>query len=553
MRRVSRPRYGAVALALLLLISACGHAGGDAEAGTGDRAEPPHRAAGRNTLLDTPTVGTLDADIGVGELRHHLSFLASDELRGRELGTDGVARAEDYIASQFEALGLEPVPGGNDYFLEFDLFEAGYDPQRTFVRFGTGEGDGAGSTATVGRDFQPFWFSRDGSAKAEMVFAGYGITAPEYGYDDYEGLDVEGKIVFVLRHEPNENDPDSPFDGAEHSEHAFFTAKAENASRRGAAAMLLVTDPLHHDEPDNLQFMRRLSLEPDVEPMRGPMSADVHEDFVAVHVSQELGATVAGALGGDLADMQRALDSGTRPAALGLGSVPATVAVATLEEPRRIEARNVAAYLPAARDGGSIDGGSIDEDLILIGAHHDHLGDSEGAGDTIYNGADDNASGTAGVLELAERFAREAEARQRGMIFATFSAEEWGLFGARAIVEEDLLPVGRIGHVVNLDMIGRNSGEPVRVYGGTDYSDTIEAAAATIGIDVELRGHSRRSASDHTIFLREDIPALFFHTGLHDDYHEVTDEVPLVEFEHMADVVRLVAAVVRDMARELES
>lgn len=540
--RARRRSAGVLAIIALFTVSACGPARGTAD-------------ATRNTLVDTPSIGTLDAVIAPAELEHHLSFLASDELRGREIGTDGIARAEAYIASQFEALGLEPVPGEDDYFLEFDLFEAGYDRQGSFVRFGAEPEDAASSahagaaggdpdaplSGTVGRDFAPFWFSRDGTAEAEIVFAGYGITAPEYGYDDYAGLDVEGKIVFLLRHEPNENDPESPFDGAEHSEHAYFTSKAENASRRGAAGMVLVTDPLHHDEPDNLQFMRRLGLTPDLEPRRGPMPADVHDGFVAVHISQELGTALGDALGGDLADMQRALDAGRRPAELGLRSIPATVAVETLEEPRRIRARNVAAYLPAP---GVED--DAEEDIILIGAHHDHLGGFDGAGDTVYNGADDNASGTVGVLELAERFALAPGERPAGMIFTTFSAEEWGLFGARAIIEEKLLPLERIARLVNLDMIGRNPGEPVRVYGGAEHAEAVRAVADDVGVEVEPRAHGSRSASDHTVFLREGVESLFFHTGLHEDYHEVTDELPLIDTEHMARVLHLVEGVIRE-------
>jgi hypothetical protein len=438
-----------------------------------------------------------------------------------------------------------------------------------------------------------------------VVFAGYGITAPEYGYDDYAGLDVEGKVVFVLRHEPNEDDPESVFDGAEHSRHAYFTTKAENAAAHGAVGMILVTDPLHHEETETVPAMRRLSLDPDIESHSGPMQADVPNDFVAVHVSQGFGAAMAQKLGGDLSEMQRALDAGRQPARLGLSWAPTEVSVAALDGPRRIPARNVAGYLPGPEHGEE-----GERDLVLIGAHHDHIGtvrwtdeqsrepseDSEssaggrtadvgtrpdgaaetgagtsGAGtagsaaddssppesspppdgriDKIFNGADDNASGTAGVLELAERFATSGEPPTGGMIFVTFSAEEWGLFGARASIEKKLLPTDQISHMVNLDMIGRNPEEAVRVYGATEAEIPVREAARMVGVEIRTAEHSRRSASDHTVFVRAGIDAIFFHTGLHGDYHGVDDESERLDYDHMRNVAELVAETVERLPR----
>ena len=178
------------------------------------------------------------------------------------------------------------MPGRDDFFVDFTLYRVGYDASGTQLTVDVG---GKPKKTRLGTDFRPFGFSDEGSAEAPVVFAGYGITAPEHGYDDYDGLDVEGKIVLILRHEPGEADPDSPFDGTESTAHSTFTTKASNASEHGAVGMLLVTDPLHHGPDEDLRVGGALRLnlpEADAE------DSDEGDLFLALHIGRSLAATI---------------------------------------------------------------------------------------------------------------------------------------------------------------------------------------------------------------------------------------------------------------------
>jgi len=492
-------------------------------------------------------------------LRGHVERLASDELAGREVGTPGIREAEEYVARAFRDYGLEPVPGREDYYLGFTLYRVGFDSGATELTVSLPWGAGRGRRgrrglggrtpirAEAGRDFRPFHFSAPGEAASEVVFAGYGITAPEYDYDDYEGLEVQGKIVLVLRHEPNENDPQSRFDGTSLTDHALFTEKAGNALRRGAAGMLLVTDPLHHPPEEDLRLTSAYRLQaPGAGPegRRRPAGAGI---LPAAQISMGLARSMASAWGRSLEELQRAVDGGQKPAELELTGVRARLRVELLQEPVPVAARNVAGFLPGSdplRAG----------EWVLIGAHHDHLGAFAGSGDTIYNGADDNASGVAGVLELARRFASLEDRPARSLVFVTFSAEEKGLLGSRALVSQRLLPTGKLVFMLNLDMIGRNPGQAVQVYGDATaraLGPIVREAAGKLGLEVALHGTRIMSASDHTPFYEAGIPVLALFTGLHQDYHRPSDEAGTLAYERMESILGLAAETVRSVA-ELE-
>ena len=232
--------------------------------------------------------------ITADRLREHVSYLASDSLAGRETGEPGVRKAERYIAKELRRVGLTPLPGQNSYFLDFTLYRRAYDTRATSVTVTTADGKLRGS---VGVDFRPFPFSDDGEATSEVVFAGYGITAPDHEWDDYEGLDVEDKIVLLLRHEPGENDPDSSFDGTSSTNHATFATKARNAQQHGARGMLLVTDPLHHTAVDDMRTGGALRLEPLEE---AHVDDEEEPPFLALHISQEMAKEIAASSGHDL-------------------------------------------------------------------------------------------------------------------------------------------------------------------------------------------------------------------------------------------------------------
>jgi hypothetical protein len=482
------------------------------------------------------------------ELRNHVEYLASDELAGRMTGEPGTRMAEEYIAEQFEEFELSPLPGEDDFFLDFDLFEYGYDPEETFL-----EADVMGDVhrARPGIDFKPFFFTDTGQAEAAVIFAGYGITASEHSYDDYEGLDVSGKIVFLLRHEPGKKDPESPFYGSQYTRHAYFVTKARNAVRHGAVGMILVTDPNFSGakEPagvDDFRLFGEIRLEASAPSRRG--GTQTVESFLALHISQELAEILVAPLGWTLRSLQDAVDGGGKPVDLNVHSLSAKMGIQKRSRARQFKARNVAGFLEG-RDPG------LKDEWIVIGGHHDHVGSYEGEGDTIFNGADDNASGTSGVLELAEAFARRETRPRRSLVFVTFGAEEVGLLGSRTFVEKRQAPIERVVFMLNFDMIGRNPDRNVLVYSSTggELREMVEEVGQDLEVGVGYLGYSHEANSDFAPFNNVGIPFLFFFTGLHDDYHQTSDHASTLNYPHMEGIVRLAYTVLDRLADEEKS
>lgn len=484
------------------------------------------------------------ADDPAARLKAHVEYLASDDLAGRDVGTDGIAMAEEHVASVFADLGLHPLPGHDSYFLPFELHREGFDPSCTWARLDT---SGHGLSLGAGIDFRPFDFSGEGSVSADIVFAGYGITSPEQFWDDYDGLDVSGKVVLVLRHVPREGDPDGPFAGAAEAAHATFAAKAGNARDHGATAILVVTDPLHHSEIEDLRWGGRLRLPPlpsAAAPARadrptgesGVEGADADQPpILALQISRRIAELLVRATRSDLAELQLAVDSGSPPAAVGGSLGRMSLAVGRRSQPEIVECRDVVAMLP----GSDL---RLCEEWVVASAHHDHLGAFDGPGDTVYNGADDNASGTAAVLELARLFAGAPTPPRRTLVFATFSAEEKGLLGSRWLVERSGLPLERIAFMLNSDMLGRNPEQPIEAIGDgftNGLREAVEDASVGLGIDIEFGGDGYFGASDHDPFYKRDIPFLFFFTGLHADYHQLSDHADRIDFGREARIVEL--------------
>lgn len=454
------------------------------------------------------------------DMRRHVEFLAADELRGRDTGEPTIAIAERYVATALASYGLEPLPGQEDLAVPFTLYRRGYDREASGVVLD-------GSRYRAGTDCRPFEFSENGSVEAEVVFAGYGIHAPDQGWNDYDGLDVKGKLVLVLRHGPGEGDSSRTVSG----DHQQFTVKGQKAREQGAAGMLLVTDPLNHEPGEDFRLGGRLSLtRPD-----GESPAEDEAGFVALHVSREFAERLVAGSERTLSALQEALDGGTPTSDLSIGAPVATATVLPSGEPEQVAARNVVGVLPGTDP-------DLRDEWVLVGAHHDHVGAFVGQGDTIFNGADDNASGVSGVLELAQAFASRGEGPARTMVFATFSAEEKGLLGSRALVEQGALPLDKLVFMLNLDMIGRNSEAGVQVFGDgyvRDLRDLVEQVNGPQGIELAFAGQSYSGNSDHDAFYRQGIPFMFFFTGTHEDYHQIGDHAEKLDYPRMQAITRL--------------
>ena len=470
-------------------------------AACGTQAPPPSTAASETEV--SPEAA----------LRAHVEVLASDAYRGRETLQDGAHMAATYISDHFADIGLKPLPGTDGFRVPYTLYRT--DVNAALV---TPLGEHVN-----GVDFRVFPFSDEGEVEAELVFAGYGISAPDLGVDDYADLDVTGKIVVVLRHVPQENKKDPPI--ARNDGHGLFLTKATAAAERGAVGMILVTDPNNHDAGEDFRG-GRLTREPP-EPSRGESQGP---QFLAVHVARPIAEDLVTATGKTLSELQTALDAGE--AVQGpLDGVTARIAVERNAEATPVEAINVIGYLE----------GEAADEWVVVGGHYDHLGAFEGEGDTVYNGADDNASGTAGVLELARIFAAQPKPK-RSLVFVGFSGEEKGLLGSTQAVENGTLDPTKIQFMLNLDMIGRTDTGTVELVGdgyATEIGPLAEAAATEASLPFTLGGDSYEGNSDHHPFYRHGVPFLFFFTGLHPDYHQLSDHADKLSYEQMASIVRV--------------
>jgi len=447
--------------------------------------------------------------------------------------------------------------GGEDgaFSHAIDLYQSGLDPDRTSARLlvaeaseeahspaaapRDGEGDGAYTVVATAADVRVLFPAGQVEVRAPVVYAGYGITAPEHDWDDYRDLDVRGRIVLVLRYEPAGDGERSRFAGSELSEHALFLTKANNAAGRGAVGMIVVTGPEHHTGAEDLRTTGTLRLDPAVAD-RAPPSSRL-SGFASIQMAQDAIGAALGALGLDLRELQERTDAGAPAASVDLDGLIAEISIGSVLQAAPIPARNLVGVLPATAGLQP----ASEAGWIVIAAHHDHLG-SFGAGrELVYPGADDNASGVAVLLEVGAHLA--GRPRGRNLAFVAFTAEEQGFLGSRAFIRDAIVPTDQIALMVNLDMLGRNPAKPVRVTvsdGTDDYATALETTAGELGLSVALHRGPAEPVSDHYPFQQSGVPIVSFFTGLHDDYHEVTDTADRLDYERMALIARLVAELI---------
>ncbi|HSF57836.1 MAG TPA: M20/M25/M40 family metallo-hydrolase [Candidatus Binatia bacterium] len=474
--------------------------------------------------LETPST----ADPRVDRLRDHVRYLASDELTGRGVETPGIKLARDYIAREFAKYGLRPGGDNGSYLQGFDVATGVTVKQPAIMAFGKKP------PLKLNEDWVPLGLSGSGRAEGDIVFAGYGITAKEYGYDDYAGIDAKGKVVLVLRYEPPPKDEKSPFQKApRYSNHATLRAKANNARDHGAVGMILVD--LSHSGDEQKELLSTLgSL------WRGGnrlLAAQVKRGAIEEWLDER---------GISLKSLKEKIDREGKPASQPLPAVQVTLEV-NLEEVRQ-RTENVIGILPGSDP-------TLKDENIVIGAHYDHVGfghygtrDSHTSG-RIHYGADDNASGTAVLLQLAERLSRAQFKPARTVVFAAFSAEELGLHGSRQYVNYPSVPLSSTKAMVNLDMVGRLRDKRLTVFGtrsARGLSAIVLEEAQKLGLQVtESDGIGR---SDHMSFYNKQIPALHLFTGSHADYHRPSDTWEKLNIEGMARVTELVQGLTERIA-----
>src|SRR5215203_2737095 len=446
------------------------------------------------------------SDISAARYLAHVKFLASDELQGRGNGTTGLERAAQYIAGQFRAAGLQPGVGGS-WFQPFQIV-TGLE-----VRDGnklTIQSEQAPTPFELGQTYLPVSVVTDtasgGPARASLplVFAGYAISAPELKYDDYAGVDVRGKAVLVFMHEPQENDDKSPFDGRSFTQHASLMQKAMVAREHGARVVLLAIDPSHDADTGTYAGW-----------LRDPQADDYGVAVLRVdrtRLQKALGRAI------DLAATATAIDGNLEPRSRPLPDV--TVETVERFSKVRREVRNVLGVLPGSNP-------SLANETVLAGAHYDHIGlggrhsMAPDAAGQIHNGADDNASGTAALIEIAHALGRARTKPPRTIVFASFAAEEIGLLGSAWYVDHPVVPLEATVAMVNLDMVGRPAGS------------------------VLISG-------DDTSFLLRKVPALAFFSGFHADYHRPSDDWDKIDVPGATEVTRIALLLVERIAGRIE-
>jgi hypothetical protein len=466
--------------------------------------------------------GNRNSVISSSELLRHIQYLASDELTGRLAGTAGAEKAAAYIAREFEKQGLAPVAGRKST-LQLFTFVSGIElgsNNRLMV---------AGEPLELKKDFMPTSFSLAGDFAGTAIFAGHGISAAALKYDDYEGIDVKDRFVFVLRYGPEGNNPHGQFS----RQHAL-RYKAMTAREKGARGIVFIDD----EEQFSRSTLSKLRYDTEF--------ADSGIAAVALSLLKAREAFKRAGL--DLDALKKEIATTKKPVTRDLPQIQLTFHC----ELRKMTATT--ANVVAIREGSDP---VLKKEAIVIGAHYDHIGLgelgslAEGRGREIHNGADDNASGTAGLMELARVLASQHVSLKRSLVFVAFSGEEEGLLGSKQYVSAPALPLENTVAMINMDMIGRMKDDRV-IVGGSGTSPLWKELLPRVkpaNLDLKLQDDGY-GPSDHASFYAKNVPVLFFFTGVHQDYHRPSDDYDKINLTGTGRVLTLVLETAEALAQQ---
>lgn len=474
----------------------------------------------------------------LGRMKKDLFYLASDECEGRGPSTKGINLAADYIVKQFADAGLK-AGGVKEYFQPFSIsgLPVLLEPNR--VAF---QGKDETVELKIGQSFQVMGNSGKGKVDAPMVFVGYGLQAKQHKYDEYEGIDVAGKVVVALRRTPRWTNEAMPFGGKDKEALGALLKKIATAEANKAMAVILVNDAteLPKDDLESFSFLDRATL------ARVPV---VQVTRAAIEPILKSG------LGKSLSEIEKAIDEDLMPRSGVLAGWKA-----------EIETTVGRSTLPVKNVVGVVEGnGPLAKEIVIIGAHYDHLGfgdvgslaKDKGKEKAIHYGADDNASGTTAMIELARRFAGMKDRQGRKLVFMAFSAEERGLLGSKHYTKEPIFPLADTVAMVNIDMVGKLRPDPMskqdklQIHGvgtgkGLDQLvDKFNTNSFTLS-----KSASGNGPSDHMSFNEKKVPVLFFFTGLHNDYHKPSDTPDRINLEGMDKIVDYIEKIVGELASE---
>ena len=505
--------------------------------------------------------------ISPDELKMHLQFLASDELKGRDTGEPGLQIAARYLAVQAEHLGLVPVDADQDFLQPYIIREKAYDRENSHTTITVSD-----SVTMVNRQTFYFFPAPQGDRtliEGEVVFAGYGINDEKNNYNDFENVDIKDKVVLIMNRAPmNEEGTEAQFDNTKWSSMQNFQYKMQYIYSREPRAVLIVMDPksgMQSIEDVNPAIAKYLGksreLKPEEEESAGQGS---RPGMVLIHRS--VADQLLEASGKTLKDLQLEIDRTLAPQSFLLEATQV-----------KIELNMATTDLVVYNVFGLIEGSDpvLKDEVVIYTAHYDHMGTDANGG--VFNGADDNASGSVALIEIAEAFMKEKKRPKRSIGILWVSAEEIGLFGSQYFADHPLVAIENIAAVINLDMLGRTrteedvqstrsgltiqAGDSVKVIGGLQSKVLMDINKKTLD-EMGLVGnytyndtnHPDRYfyRSDHINFARKDIPVLFYSTGTHRDYHMLTDVEERIDYDKYLKMTRFSYKVGYDVAQYSE-
>ena len=533
---------------------------------------------------------------GEARLLESIKYLASDDLEGRGVSTQGINKAAEYIRAGFEKAGLDTTRVDGGAFQSFSMVtgsELGSPNVLSLV-----DSHGKATALEYDKQFRTCSFGGSGEFEGELVFCGYGIEAADENYDDFAAVDLKGKVALIMRRAPQQANPHGPFANPHGgiSRHADLRTKVSNAFRKGAVAVLLVNDPYSarksaetdqklvskatddvvaaaelfeaaaSDDQQQLAAARK-KLAVAVKKLKGARNdaASTQGDALmefghaggskdsavpVMHITRASADEVLkAALGKSLDELEAAIDEDVKPrsAALSGWRARGVTTVQTL----RADVKNVIGVLEGV--------GPLADETIVIGAHYDHLGYggdgslSPGVKE-IHNGADDNASGATALVELARRLGGRTEKLPRRLVFIAFTGEELGLIGSANYVKTPVFPLEKTIAMFNMDMVGRLTDDKLTVFGtGTAprWKGLVERTGTQQGFKLSLKDDGF-GPSDQTSFYAKRIPVLHFFTGTHSDYHRPSDDWEKINVHGMAQVLAMVEQIVVETAQTPE-
>ena len=569
-------------------------------------AKTPAKPAG----MDAVAIEAQAAEQRLGDTSRMLS---SKEVGGRPIGSKGIDLAAEQIASQFRAYGVNTTLLAGTPFQKFSATMALHVGKKNRLTLAAPTKPSAKPELfelKMGEDFGPLSAGGDGAFDVPLVFVGYGITAPTAKYDDYAGIDAAGKAVVLLRREPQQADPKSVFDGDRLSVYATFAHKIKNARDHKAAAVLVVNDDFSlrktaaETRPKLAEAMEKLAQEnaklkaaPAADPreMQGQLQRidELAKQVIACGdrlrggLDPLLGTEGAGrspradrmpvffcrreaidrvvqrAVGRNLASLEQEIDKGPTPKSAALTGWKACGE--TQFERTTVEVKNVVGVLEGS--------GALAGQTIVVGAHYDHIAPAQAlpsgpaqviaravgkaaagkaAPEAICPGADDNASGTAAMLEVAQRMAQQKTSPRRRIVFVAFSGEEMGLWGSQFYIENPPFPLESTVAMLNLDMVGRLRDRKL-IVGGADSAkrldELVDRSNARHGFQIQ-KVAATFGPSDQIPFFARQVPAMHFFTGLHPDYHKPGDTFDKLNVAGMREIAEMATEIVAALATD---